>query len=133
MHVRTHAYLQIDIFLIVKQSSTGENNKSGEGGIRTRGTRKRTHAFQACSLSHSDTSPIIVIECSAEGEGFEPPKGVNPCRFSRPVHSTALPPLQRHYADDLSDVSSSASAILSGFSSEVVISSGSSNVGISMS
>jgi hypothetical protein len=29
----------------------------GEGGIRTLGTRKRTHTFQACSLSHSDTSP----------------------------------------------------------------------------
>ena len=29
----------------------------GEGGIRTLGTRKRTHAFQACSLSHSGTSP----------------------------------------------------------------------------
>jgi len=24
----------------------------------------------------------------------EPPKGLTPCRFSRPVHSTALPPLQ---------------------------------------
>ena len=31
----------------------------GEGEIRTLGTRKRTHAFQACSLSHSDTSPKI--------------------------------------------------------------------------
>ena len=30
----------------------------GEGGIRTRGTVSRTHAFQACSLSHSDTSPV---------------------------------------------------------------------------
>jgi hypothetical protein len=30
----------------------------------------------------------------AEEMGFEPMKGVNPCRFSRPVHSTALPPLQ---------------------------------------
>ncbi len=30
----------------------------GEGGIRTRGTVPRTHAFQACSLNHSDTSPI---------------------------------------------------------------------------
>jgi hypothetical protein len=29
----------------------------GEGGIRTRGTVSRTHAFQACSLGHSDTSP----------------------------------------------------------------------------
>jgi hypothetical protein len=26
----------------------------------------------------------------AEGVGFEPTKGLPPCRFSRPVHSTAL-------------------------------------------
>ena len=30
----------------------------------------------------------------AERQGFEPWKGVNPCWFSRPVHSTALPSLQ---------------------------------------
>ena len=30
----------------------------GERGIRTLDTRKRIHTFQACSLSHSDTSPI---------------------------------------------------------------------------
>ncbi len=30
----------------------------------------------------------------AEREGFEPSRDVNPCRFSRPVHSTALPPLR---------------------------------------
>ena len=29
----------------------------GEGGIRTHGRGKPTHAFQACSLNHSDTSP----------------------------------------------------------------------------
>ena len=29
----------------------------GEGGIRTLGTGKGTHAFQACSIGHSDTSP----------------------------------------------------------------------------
>src|SRR5262245_35731228 len=29
----------------------------GEGGIRTHGRVPPTHAFQACSLSHSDTSP----------------------------------------------------------------------------
>ena len=29
----------------------------------------------------------------AEREGFEPSKVLRPCRFSRPVHSTALPPL----------------------------------------
>ena len=34
---------------------------SGEGGIRTPGTRKRTHAFQACSLNHSDTSPFWFV------------------------------------------------------------------------
>src|SRR5690349_5277640 len=30
----------------------------------------------------------------AEGVGFEPTKAVKPCRFSRPVHSTALPTLR---------------------------------------
>ena len=31
----------------------------GEGGIRTHGTPcERTHAFQACSFNHSDTSPL---------------------------------------------------------------------------
>jgi hypothetical protein len=29
----------------------------GEGGIRTHVTISREHAFQACSFSHSDTSP----------------------------------------------------------------------------
>ena len=33
----------------------------GEGGIRTLGTFDRTHAFQACSLSHSDTSPFDTL------------------------------------------------------------------------
>ena len=35
-----------------------------------------------------------VLIMMAEREGFEPSKGLNPCRFSRPVHSTALPPLR---------------------------------------
>jgi hypothetical protein len=34
---------------------------NGEGGIRTRGTASRTHAFQACSFGHSDTSPKSFI------------------------------------------------------------------------
>ena len=33
---------------------------------------------------------LIKISGEAEGEGFEPPKGVNPCWFSRPVHSARL-------------------------------------------
>ena len=35
----------------------GGRRDGGEGGIRTRGTVTRTHAFQACSFGHSDTSP----------------------------------------------------------------------------
>ena len=30
---------------------------SGQGGIRTLGELAPTHAFQACSLDHSDTCP----------------------------------------------------------------------------
>ena len=41
-----------------------------------------THAFQACSLSHSDTSPDELIWDElvdvAEREGFEPPARANP-------------------------------------------------------
>src|SRR5690606_17527165 len=38
-------------------------------------------------------APDYRCEKLAEDQGFEPWKGVNPCRFSRPVHSTALPTL----------------------------------------
>ncbi len=56
-----------------------------------------THAFQACSLSLSDTSPVInkySIQVVRGGERIRTSEGQNPCRFSRPVHSTALPRLQ---------------------------------------
>ena len=33
----------------------------GQGGIRTHGTISRTHAFQACSLNHSDTCPKLIL------------------------------------------------------------------------
>jgi hypothetical protein len=36
----------------------------GEGGIRTHGRVSPTHAFQACSLSHSDTSPNFLKRTS---------------------------------------------------------------------
>ena len=36
---------------------TDQMRSIGRGGIRTHGTFSRTHAFQACSLSHSDTLP----------------------------------------------------------------------------
>src|SRR5688500_13373050 len=35
----------------------GPAKAGGEKGIRTLGTVSRTHAFQACSLNHSDCSP----------------------------------------------------------------------------
>lgn len=37
---------------------------------------------------------MVERKIMAEGQGFEPWMGVNPCRFSRPVHSTALPSLR---------------------------------------
>ncbi len=58
----------------------GKEKTGGEGGIRTRGTVARTHAFQACSFSHSDTSPHVAFNHTrsfqtpslAERVGFEP-------------------------------------------------------------
>ena len=39
-------------------------------------------------------SLVLELRRGTEGEGFEPPVGVNPQRFSRPPHSTTLPPLR---------------------------------------
>jgi hypothetical protein len=36
-----------------------DEKHGGEGGIRTHGTLSRTHAFQACALNHSATSPSV--------------------------------------------------------------------------
>src|ERR1700726_532846 len=41
----------------------------GEGGIRTHGRISPTHAFQACSLNRSDTSPLVLEQFSRK-EGF---------------------------------------------------------------
>src|SRR5881396_3540254 len=37
---------------------------SGESGIRTHGGVTPTHAFQACSLNHSDISPESLPNCT---------------------------------------------------------------------
>src|SRR6185437_9627945 len=37
-------------------ANKGEHRYGGESGIRTHGTVSRTHAFQACALSHSAIS-----------------------------------------------------------------------------
>ena len=56
--LRGHLRSQMEIWERGKarESHGGEEN-GGEGGIRTLGTVTRTHAFQAGSLNHSDTSP----------------------------------------------------------------------------
>ncbi len=42
---------------------------------------------------HSASAKSLKLEM-AEREGFEPSRGFHPCRFSRPVQSTTLPPLR---------------------------------------
>jgi hypothetical protein len=41
-----------------------------------------------------DIVKILSMFKMADGVGFEPTMGFHPCRFSRPVHSTALPPIR---------------------------------------
>src|SRR3989454_3768353 len=57
-------------------SSGSGGERGGEGGIRTHGEVSPTHAFQACSFSHSDTSPREACVL-ADGIGGEdrPPRG----------------------------------------------------------
>ena len=50
-------------------------------------------------VTHHDVNRLRSLSLAlqgilAVGERFELSKGVNPCWFSRPVHSTALPPHQ---------------------------------------
>ncbi len=40
-----------------------------------------------------------ILRQMAEGEGFEPPVRSHARRFSRPVHSTTLPPLLKRCAN----------------------------------
>ena len=42
------------------QRIDGCGQAGGESGIRTHGTVSRTHAFQACALSHSAISPCAL-------------------------------------------------------------------------
>lgn len=41
---------------------------------------------------HKKTRRIGRVFCT-DGVGFEPTEGISPRRFSRPLHSTALPPI----------------------------------------
>ena len=43
------------------------NSTGGEGGIRTRGGFYPSHAFQACDLNRSSTSPVPAIVAVGNG------------------------------------------------------------------
>ena len=48
-----------------------------------------------CPSADRSMRLISTSACSvAEGVGFEPTRGLRPCRFSRPVQSTTLPPFR---------------------------------------
>jgi hypothetical protein len=71
----------------------------GSGGIIRLAGRPR---LRGGSCGCSDGGLVVM----AEREGFEPPVDVSPQRFSRAPHSTALPPLHRHYTGPSAVVSS---------------------------
>ena len=56
-------------------------------------------------------APFTAVQCTkelADGVGFEPTSDLRRCRFSRPVYSTALPPIR----GDVDDATSSNSVIV---------------------
>ena len=61
----------------------------GEGGIRTLDTLSRIHTFQACSFSHSDTSPYFFVAKSSLQRGATIGSGADPVKnnFSVFVYS----------------------------------------------
>ena len=46
-----------DVNILMTDRLAPDMKPGGESGIRTHGTVSRTHAFQACALSHSAISP----------------------------------------------------------------------------
>ena len=83
----------------------GDQNYGGEGGIRTPGTVSRTPVFKTGAFNHSATSPDTTVLLQRPIMSRIPvdfPLVFNRLRpaklavhgFSRPVYSTALPPLR---------------------------------------
>jgi hypothetical protein len=71
----TEARQDFGVSWITEQGQTAEEpkpkgaeNNGGEGGIRTHGRISPTHAFQACSLNRSDTSPEYVDNLAESSE-----------------------------------------------------------------
>ncbi len=74
-HAQDSSYIKLGNYSVVHKLQTPETTKpltsfeirgfgyiefGGEGEIRTLDTISCIHTFQACSLSHSDTSPYLV-------------------------------------------------------------------------
>jgi hypothetical protein len=54
------------------------------------------------NFNYNNSFRNIWLTCYvADGVGFEPTRGVNPCRFSRPVLSTAQPPIPARINNNL--------------------------------
>gem|GEM_PF-5103492 len=59
----------------------------------TTASRSRSYASADLMRLHADTCRNLQ-HAQTDGVGFEPTSRFRDCRFSRPVHSTALPPIQ---------------------------------------
>src|ERR1041385_9121447 len=57
-------------------------DRNGESGIRTHGGVTPTHAFQACSLNHSDISPMVDRQPTDCTTGFLMPNDHDPRQFA---------------------------------------------------
>jgi hypothetical protein len=70
-------------------------------------SRPNPHSITLCSMGSSGgISPFVSQDIDsyiavADGVGFEPTRGLHPCRFSRPVPSTARPPIPLGASDYL--------------------------------
>ena len=68
------------------QAGDSDLDKNGTGGCKNRLALQQTAEKQ---------EPAQAGSFEAEGEGFEPSISLRIYRFSRPTHSTALPPLRK--------------------------------------
>ena len=73
-----------------RASSPAASSRARNGAMHSQsGPTRRSATFAETGIAD-----LRGPHFEAEGEGFEPSKDSRPCRFSRPVHSTTLPPLR---------------------------------------
>jgi hypothetical protein len=84
--------------LSASRCSGAGKRSGGEGGIRTHGEVSPTHAFQACSFSHSDTSPREARAGLSESADDSPPPGSSQRRpYERPSGNLHPPQSGPHH------------------------------------